>query len=143
MASLTPFQLRAAALNKRYGLPTSTEAPAPTEPVKNRVWLAARTVTTRFDSRLFVYALIENDLYGTRGFPHSLTLPQNSKVADEYAQALNFALKGLPREEKTALHTDLPVLIDLSEFQDLEVIPSSDNPATPYLERFILDSSYR
>jgi hypothetical protein len=143
MASLTPFQLRAAALSQRYGIPTPTPKPAALAAVHNRVWVAARTISTRFDTQLFVYALVENEIYGSKGFPHAVRLPQNSTVGDEYQQAVNFALKGLPRDQKTALHTDMPVLNDLSEFQDLQIHPCTkdDNRATTYLERFIRDSS--
>lgn len=143
MASLTPFQLRAAALRRSRGPITPAEQPKPLKAVQNRVWLAAKTVSTRFDAQLFVYALVENEVYGTRGFTHIGRLPRNSEVADEFAQAINFALKNLPRDQKTALHTDLPVLVDLSDFEDLQVIycASADNPAAANLERFIRDSN--
>lgn len=143
MASLTPFQLRAAALRRNYGPITPEVPPKPLKAVQNRVWLAAKTVSTRFDAQLFVYALVENDTYGTKGFTHTARLPQNSAVADEFALAINFALKNLPRDQPTALHTDLPVLVDLSDFDDLEIIyrAPSVNPAAANLERFIRDSN--
>ncbi len=143
MASLTPFQLRAAALNQRYGTPTPQPAPTPLKAVHNRVWVAARTISTRFDTQLFVYALVENEIYGSKGFPHTVRLPQNSTVGDEYEQAITFALARLPRDQKTALHTDLPVLNDLEDFADLQIHTCSreNNRATANLERFIRDSS--
>lgn len=142
-STLTPFQLRATALRQRYGTTPPAEQPKPLAPVVNRVWVVAKTVSTRFDAQLFVYALVENEVYGTRGFTHVGRLPRNSEVADEFAQAINFALKNLPRDQPTALHTDLPVLVDLSDFEDLEIrhCASADNPATAYLQRFIRESN--
>jgi hypothetical protein len=143
MASPTPFQLRAAALNQRYGLSTPLPTPTPPKAVHNRVWVAARTISTRFNTQLFIYVFLENAIYGSKGFTHAARPPKNSTVGDEYQQAITFALASLPRDQKTALYTDLPVLNDLTDFQDLEVIPCTrqDNRATAYLENFIRDSS--
>jgi hypothetical protein len=142
-SSLTPLQLRAAALSQRYGIPTPTPKPAALAAVHNRVWVAARAITTRYNSQLFVYTLIENEVYGSKGFPHTVRLPQNSTVAGEFEQAINFGLRGLPRNQRTALHTDIPVLPDLSDFEDLTIntCAKNDNRASAYLEGFIRDSN--
>lgn len=143
MASLTPFQLRAAALRRSRGPITVEEPPKPLAAVQNRIWVAARTIAKRYEAALFVYVLLKNDTYGAQGFTHTARLPQNSTVAAEYAQAITFALKNLPRDQKTALHTDIPVLVDLSDFEDLKVhyCASANNPAASNLERFIRDQS--
>ncbi len=143
MASLTPLQLRAAALSQRYGIPTPLPKPAALAAVHNRVWIAARTISTRFNTQLFICALVENEVYGSKGFPHTVRLPQNSTVAGEFEQAINFGLRGLPRNQRTALHTDILVLPDLSDFEDLTIntCAKNDNRASAYLESFIRESN--